>query len=73
MISALACDGVIQVNPLSCDGSWVAVASSVFDVSMLSPVTLVEAVGAGFVFAAVPLAFIWSARILLKPLFSKNW
>lgn len=71
MINQLACNGVITLNPLSCDGSWVSIASSNFDVSLLDPVLMVDAVGAGFIFAFSPLVFIWCGRIILEILFKK--
>jgi hypothetical protein len=71
MISQLACNGVIQLNPLACDGSWVSIPASVFDASLLDPVVMAEAVGAGFIFGFAPLAFVWAGRIFLTTLFSK--
>jgi hypothetical protein len=71
MISQLACNGVITLNPLGCDGSWVSIPASHFDASLLDPVLMAEAVGAGFIFGFAPLAFVWSGRIFLEILFKK--
>ncbi len=69
MINTLACNGVIQTNPLSCDGTWVSIASSTFDVSTLSPLLLAEAFGAGFsIFGAISLV-VFSLKLFLKPFF----
>lgn len=67
----LICRGTMDFtggNPV-CNGEWVATAASdianAFDVTLLDPVTVVEAFGAGFIVMGVPLLVILAGRMIL--------